>query len=109
MKQRIFSRGQGWYIPCKNYKDDNDKATVYVNFKRGEEPQYQPPQGQDWCFVDIDIEDAKFGCSKGRPNMMVWSYTKAENNPVKSYKRSEFKGDIDNFDNDDLGDEDFPW
>ena len=105
MKQRIFSRGQGWYIPCKNYRDESDKATVYVKFKRGEEPPYNPPQGQDWCFIDIDIEDAKFGCSKGRPNMMVWSYSKDEVTPVKSYKRSEIKGDIDT----DLGDEDFPW
>lgn len=88
MKQRIFSRGKGWYIPCKNYKDDNDKATLFVNFKRGEEPPYNPPQGQEWCFLDIDIEDAKFGCSKGNANMMVWSYTiiQSENKMVEVQK-----------------------
>ena len=88
MKQRIFSRGKGWYIPCKNYKDENDKTTFYVNFKKGEEPRYLPPEGQEWCFLDIDIESARFECFNGKSNMKVWSYTITESKDTKTEEQN---------------------
>lgn len=87
MKQRIFSRGKGWYIPCVNYKDKEDKSYLYVNFKKEEEPSFNPPVGQEWMFVDIDILECKFGCKDGKTNMMVWKYTVIPSAPVKEDTR----------------------
>lgn len=75
MKQRIFSRGKGWYIPCSNYRDPNDKAYLNVHFGRENEPAYVPPVGNDFTFLDIDILEAKFTSYQSKANMFVFKYT----------------------------------
>lgn len=74
MKQRIFSRGKGWYIPCTNYNDQNDKCYVNVGFKKGEKPDYQAAGDNPFVFIDIDIIEWKLNCYKGKPEMFVFKY-----------------------------------
>lgn len=83
MKVRIFSRGKGWYIPCNKevflngawVKDTEDKARLWVNFSQDNEPAYLPPQGQDWVFVDIYIEEGKFlSRDKKVSSLRVWKW-----------------------------------
>lgn len=73
MKQRLFNRGQGWYIPVKNYKDDNDKAYCNVHFVRGTEPK-AIIGGQGYAVEDIDIIEWTLNCYKGKIGLTVFRY-----------------------------------
>ena len=75
MKQRIFNRGKGWYIPCKNYSNQEDTCVLWVNFMRDTEPVYQPKADSDFVFMDIIIDEAKINCKdKKVSNIFVFKY-----------------------------------
>ena len=79
MKQRIFNRGKGWYIPCSNYKDQNDKAYLNVKFGRDNEPLYTPPQENDYTFIDIVIDEGRFNSyEKKVSTLFVYKWHRAE-------------------------------
>lgn len=76
MKQRIYNRGNGWYIPAHNYKDSEDNSSLNVGFTRGTEPVYTPPKENDYTFLDIDIQEAKFNSWHRKVSQMfVFKYT----------------------------------
>lgn len=74
MKQRIFNKGKGWYISASNYKDKEDKAFMNVHFAKCEEPIYKKAGDNDFVFVDIDIQEMKYGAYKGKINLTVFKY-----------------------------------
>ena len=98
MKQRIFSKGQGWYISATNYKDQEDKCYINLYFpKQTAEPLYHD-NGRGFSSKDIDIEEAKFTSYKGKAGLTVFSYTvientKKDNDPVSSMFGAENKID----------------
>lgn len=83
MKQRIFSKGQGWYISATNYKDQEDKCYINLYFpKQTAEPLYHD-NGRGFSSKDIDIEEAKFTCYKGKAGLTVFKYTVLEDSKPK--------------------------
>ena len=74
MKQRIFSKGKGWYISASNYKDKDDKAYMNVHFAKCEEPHYEPTADSEFIFTDIDIQEQKYGAYKGKMTLTVFKY-----------------------------------
>ena len=78
MKQRIFSKGNGWHISATNYKDKEDKCYVNLYFPKGSEPEYVD-NGRGFSMKDIDIEEAKFTSYKGKAGMTVFSYIEIDN------------------------------
>ena len=75
MKQRIFNRGRGWYISASNYRNADDKAYMNVGFLKGQEPKYDPPVGNDFVFIDIDIEEQKYTSYNKQIQLFVFKYT----------------------------------
>lgn len=106
MKLRIFNRGQGWYVPCTNYKDNTDKAYMNVRFAHRDDPipDNVAMETSGYCFTDIDVLEAKFECYQKKVNMTVFKYEPILNGEVKGYesiKRNDVPTTID--------DGDFPW
>lgn len=72
---KIFNRGNGWYIVCKNYKDDQDHCTIGARFRKGSEPAYNPPAGNDFTFLDINIKDMSFNSYQNQcRSITIWDY-----------------------------------
>ena len=67
MKQKIFSKGKGWYISANNYKDKEDKCYINLYFPKGTEPMYID-NGRGFSVKDIDIQEMKFTSYKGKDN-----------------------------------------
>lgn len=80
MKQRIFNKGRGWYISCTNRNDPQDKSYINVGFTRETEPPYRPIGDQEFVFIDIDIQEAKFNSYKNKPSMFVFKYEQIDHN-----------------------------
>lgn len=77
MKQRIFNRGNGWYIVGSNYKDDKDKAYIDLYFVKNTEPNYVD-NGRGFSSKLIDIEEAKFTSYHKKPGLTIFKYTELE-------------------------------
>ena len=73
MKQKIFSKGKGWYISANNYKDKEDKCYINLYFPKGTEPMYID-NGRGFSVKDIDIQEMKYGAYKGKINLTVFKY-----------------------------------
>lgn len=90
MKQKIFSKGKGWYISASNYKDKEDKCYINLYFPKGTEPQYKD-NGRGFSVKDIDIQEMKFGCYKGKAELTIFKYELIEEpaeDPVETENRS---------------------
>lgn len=74
MKIKLFNRGKGWYISCTNYQDKTDKAYLNVHFTRdaGEPEVIMNDQG--YASIDVDVEEAAFGCYKEKPKLTIFKY-----------------------------------
>lgn len=80
MKQRIFSKGKGWYISASNYKNRDDKAYMNVHFTKDcGEPPYRPTADSDFVFTDIDILEQAYGAFNGKMTLTVFKYNPIEN------------------------------
>ena len=73
MKQRIHSKGNGWYIFATNFKDEKDYTFMNLYFPRNTEPEYRPDDTGK-CVKDIDIQEAKMNCYKGKIGMTIFKY-----------------------------------
>ena len=73
MKVRLFNRGNGWYESISNYKDREDKAYMNYHFANSSEPPYQD-NGLGYSVVDLDIQEWRHGCYKGKVGMTVFKY-----------------------------------
>lgn len=73
MKAKIFNSGYGWYIPAFNYKDDNDKTVIKLFFPNHTEPSFQFVN--DKAIGNIQIEEGKFNCYKGKVSLTVFKYS----------------------------------
>lgn len=104
MKQKIFNRGNGWYISATNYKDKEDRAYVNLFFPKNTEPLYQDnPDGYE--AKDIDILDAKFTSFKGKVGMTIFKYTEIEQKeePAVIHRKTDnMGGGVVEIDTDDL-------
>lgn len=81
MKQKIFSKGNGWYISCTNYKDEKDKAYLNLFFPQNTTPFYQD-NGRGFSVKDIDIQEAKFTSYKGKIGMTIFKFEELSELPV---------------------------
>lgn len=73
MKQKIFSKGNGWYISATNYKDKEDKCYINLFFPKNTEPQYVD-NGRGFSVKDIDIQEMKFTSYKGKAGATIFKY-----------------------------------
>ena len=74
MKQKIFSKGKGWYISANNYKDKEDKCYINLYFPKGTEPMYID-NGRGFSVKDIDIQEMKFTSYKGKAGVTIFKYS----------------------------------
>lgn len=74
MRQRIFSRGKGWYVSGTNHYDEKDKAYMNVSFPMRNGPTRYPEPGEDYSWVDIEIIKGKFESYKGKICLKVFEY-----------------------------------
>lgn len=79
MKQKIFSKGKGWYISANNYKDKEDKCYINLYFPKGTEPMYID-NGRGFSVKDIDIQEMKFTSYKGKAGVTIFKYSMIEDN-----------------------------
>lgn len=77
MKQKIFSKGKGWYISANNYKDKEDKCYINLYFPKGTEPMYID-NGRGFSVKDIDIQEMKFTSYKGKAGVTIFKYSMVE-------------------------------
>lgn len=77
MKQRIFSKGKGWYISATNYKDKNDKAFVSLHFTNNNEPIINVGN-QGYAVMDIDIIEWRLNSYKNKVGMTIFKYYPVE-------------------------------
>ena len=86
MKTRVHSRGKGWYIFASNYKDDKDFTYINVYFPKNTEPMFVADENGK-CKVDIDIQEGKFGCYQGKPQLTIFKYkeVKEDNSNMGGY------------------------
>ena len=77
MKQKIFSKGKGWYISANNYKDKEDKCYINLYFPKGTEPMYID-NGRGFSVKDIDIQEMKFTSYKGKAGVTIFKYSMIE-------------------------------
>ena len=73
MKTKIFSKGRGWYIPASNYKDKEDRCFIDLYFPKNSDPEYKD-NGRGFSCIDVDIEEGKFSCYKGKAGLTVFKY-----------------------------------
>lgn len=106
MKVRIFNRNKGWYVPCVNWQDKEDKAYMNVHFPHRDEPipDNVAMENSGYCFTDIDVLEAKFECYKGKISMTVFKYEPILNGEVKM-NTNVYRQDVPTK----IDDEDFPW
>lgn len=81
MKQKIFSKGNGWYISATNYKDEKDKAYINLFFPKNSDPFYQD-NGRGFSVKDIDIQEAKFTSYKGKVGLTIFKYEELSELPM---------------------------
>lgn len=86
MKMKIFNRGKGWYVPCSNYKDENDKAYLNIFFPKNTSPEYID-NGRGFSTKDIDIQEAKFTSYQGKVGMTIFKYELLTEIPEETYQR----------------------
>lgn len=79
MKTKIRSKGNGWYIFANNYKDDKDFAYVNLYFPKGSEPMFVA-DAEGKCVLDINVQEAKLTCYKGKVGMTIFKYSLVEDN-----------------------------
>lgn len=106
MKQRIHSKGIGWYIFASNYKDNTDYTYVNLYFPSGNdytgEPEYAPNE-EGKCALDIDIQEAKFTSYKKIAGLTIFKYELLTEKPMKNnYYTNEIPTSIDTIEEDDL-------
>lgn len=106
MKQRIHSKGKGWYIFASNYKDETDYTYVDLYFPTGTDftgqPEYTPNE-EGKCTLEIDIKEAKFTSYKKKAGMTIFKYELLTDVPMKNnYYRDEIPTSIDTIEEDDL-------
>lgn len=91
MKQKIFSKGKGWYISANNYKDKEDKCYINLYFPKGTEPMYID-NGRGFSVKDIDIQEMKFTSYKGKAGVTIFKYSMIEDNEsfTESVKGTEY-------------------
>jgi len=85
MKQKIFSKGKGWYISANNYKDKEDKCYINLYFPKGTEPMYID-NGRGFSVKDIDIQEMKFTSYKGKAGVTIFKYSMIEDTKEYSPK-----------------------
>lgn len=85
MKQKIFSKGKGWYISATNYKNKEDKCYINLYFPKNTEPEYKE-NGRGFSAIDIDIQEMKFGCFNGKAEITVFKYAKVEKSTEEQNK-----------------------
>ena len=66
MKQKIFSKGNGWYISATNYKDEKDKAYTNLFFPKNSDPADGTKE--------IDAIEWRLTCYKGKVGMTIFKY-----------------------------------
>ena len=90
MKQKIFNRGNGWYISGSNYKNKEDKAYISLFFPRESDPEYHETEN-GFMAKDIDILEAKFTSYNGKPGMTIFKYVeiKSESEPKQTITRKQ--------------------
>ena len=71
MKLKMYNNGKGWYVPCHNYRDENDKAYLNIYFAKCEEPQ-----GTE---AEIIVDEARHGCYKGKIQLSIFKYHTKKN------------------------------
>ena len=83
MKQKIFSKGKGWYISATNYKDQNDKCYISLFFPKNSEPPYID-NGRGFSSKDIDITEAKFTSYQGKAGLTIFKFEELKDEPKNS-------------------------
>lgn len=106
MKQRIFSKGKGWYISASNYKDPEDKAYMNLFFPSGSEPKYFD-NGMGFSTKEIDILEQRYTSYKGKIGLTIFKYIelqdKKEQQPLtREDNKDMFGGDSHGFEQDEL-------
>lgn len=102
MKQKIFSKGNGWYISATNYKDKEDKCYINLYFPKNTEPQYVD-NGRGFSVKDIDIQEMKFTSYKGKAGATIFKYKEIVEDSNREFIESvqgteyakKFGGDVD--------------
>lgn len=109
MKQKIFNRGRGWYIPASNYKDPQDKVYINLYFPYGQPEYVESDKG--YSAIDIDIQEGKFTSYKNNPGLTIFKYELLSNiDLVKEETDSKmFGGSRDDLGDNIITDDDFPW
>lgn len=103
MKLRIFNRGKGWYVPCSNWQDKEDKTYMNVRFAHKDDPipDNVAMENSGYCFTDIDVLEAKFECYQKNVKMTVFKYEPLSNIDLPKA--------VESFNRNSITDEDFPW
>ena len=86
MKIRMFNRGNGWYIPCSNYKDETDKAYLNVHFtqKCGEPVADLNEQG--YAQIDVNVIEGKHESYKKQvKSLTVFKYDLLTNADLSNF------------------------
>ena len=106
MKVRIFNRNKGWYVPCSNWQDKEDKVYMNVRFAHRDDPipDNVAIENAGYCFTDIDVQEAKFECYQKKISMTVFRYEPITNGEVKGYENIRLH-DVPTT----IDDGDFPW
>lgn len=91
MKQRIFSKGNGWYISATNYKDKEDKAYMNIYFTQNSEPLYQD-NGRGFSVKTINILEAKFTSYKNKIGLTIFKYELLEDIPQEKHEQTSLTG-----------------
>lgn len=94
MKQKIYNKGNGWYITCTNYKDKEDKAYLNVSFTKENNIPYMD-NGTGYNSKIIDILECKFTSYKNKPSgIKVFKYVEcADDQAVSTYTRNDIGPD----------------
>ena len=88
MKVRLFNKGKGWYESVTNYKDKEDKAYVNYHFTNHTEPPYED-NGMGYSILDIDLQEWKHSCYKGKVGVTVFRYQFVTKEPDETNMMSE--------------------
>lgn len=104
MKLRIFNRGKGWYVPCSNWQDKEDKAYMNVRFAHKDDPipDNVAIENSGFTFTDIDVLEAKFECYQKNVKMTIFKYEPLLNIDIPQKA-------VESFNRNSITDEDFPW
>ena len=81
MKIKIFSKGNGWYISCTNYKDEKDKAYINLFFPQKTDPEYID-NGRGFSVKDIDVLEARFTSFNNKVGMTIFKYVEIKEQKV---------------------------